>query len=255
MNVMRKNELRIASYNIRKARGLDQKTRPGRTLEVINGLEADIVVLQEADKRLGKRQPALPRRMIDTETDFTVVDLSANGISLGWHGNAILVRDASSVRAIERLELSGLEPRGAVIVDFDIGQGLRLIGAHLGLRRRDRIGQLTSLRAAAADRGATLIAGDFNEWSDTRGLEPLEDHFVTHAPGRSFHARRPMAGLDRFALTADVTLRDSGVEEKALAKRASDHLPVWSDIELQTGAQPSYAAASGPAHRHDMRAT
>ena len=229
---MRQKELRIASYNIRKARGLDQKTRPGRTLDVINRLEADVVVLQEADKRLGRRPPAIPREMIEMETDFTLVELSTNEISLGWHGNAVLVRKTVSVTATDHLELSGFEPRGAVVVDFDIGPGLRLIGAHLGLRRRDRIGQLTALRNAAAKKGATVIAGDFNEWSETRGLEPLASRFTTHAPGRSFHARRPIAGLDRFALSAEATLRDSGVEEGPLARRASDHLPVWSDIRL-----------------------
>lgn len=229
---MRKVELRVASYNIRKARGLDQKTRPGRTLDVINRLDADIVVLQEADKRFGSRLPALPRKMIEAETDFTLVEVSTHETSLGWHGNVVLVRDPSSVRATQRLDLPGLEPRGAVVVDLDFGKGLRLIGAHLGLRRRDRVGQLEALRKAAAEQGATVIAGDFNEWSKTRGLEPLSDEFDTHSPGHSFHARRPIAGLDRFALTADVTLRDSGVEEGPLARRASDHLPIWSDIEL-----------------------
>ncbi len=249
---MRQKALRIASYNIRKARGLDQKVRPGRTLDVINGLDADIIVLQEADKRLGPRPPAIPREMIEAETDFTLIELSANSHSLGWHGNAVLVRDAASVRKTDRLNLRGLEPRGAVAVDFDIGPGLRVIGAHLGLRRRDRVGQLTALRDAAADHGATVIAGDFNEWSPRRGLEPLEGHFVTHAPGHSFHARRPIAGLDRFALTAEVTLRDSGVEEGPLAKRASDHLPIWSDIEMAAGAPASLAGETGMARPDDI---
>jgi endonuclease/exonuclease/phosphatase family metal-dependent hydrolase len=56
------NRIRIASYNMRKARGLlDQQRRPERTLQVINSLGAYVVVLQKADKRLGPRRPALPR--------------------------------------------------------------------------------------------------------------------------------------------------------------------------------------------------
>lgn len=216
-------------------------------MDVINRLEADIVVLQEADKRLGERPPAVPREMIEAETDFSLVELSANGLSLGWHGNAILVRSASAVSATDRLSLPGLEPRGAVVVDFRIGSGLRLIGAHLGLRRRDRRRQLNVLRDAEAEEGATVIAGDFNEWSETRGLEPLADRFLTHAPGRSFHARRPIAGLDRFAMTPDIALRDSGVEEGKLAKRASDHLPIWSEIEVPAGAVKGQAEDTGAA--------
>jgi endonuclease/exonuclease/phosphatase family metal-dependent hydrolase len=222
--------IRIASYNMRKARGLDQKRRPERTCQVINDLAADIVILQEADKRLGQRPPALPRSMIETETDFDLVEVSANGISIGWHGNAILARKGLSVDSVQRLELPGLEPRGAVKVALNIGAGLCLVAAHLGLRRRDRRVQLQSLNDVTADDRHCIIAGDFNEWSANNGIEPLAERFYTHSPGRSFHARRPIAGLDRFAITQDITLHDAGVDEGALAKVASDHLPVWADI-------------------------
>ena len=52
--------MRIASYNIRKARGLDQRHDPGRIVDVINGIGADVVALQEADFRLGDRPAAVP---------------------------------------------------------------------------------------------------------------------------------------------------------------------------------------------------
>ena len=222
--------LRIASYNIRKARGLDQRRRPERTLEVINGLGADIVVLQEADKRLGSRPPALPHAMIDSETDFALVELSNNGTSLGWHGNTMLLRKDIGVERIARLDLPGTEPRGAVAVDLSVGGGLTVVATHLGLMRRDRRRQLKVLSDAVQDRRQSVIAGDFNEWSKEKGFEPLERRFKIHSPGHSFHARRPMASLDRFALSRDVELRDAGVEQGRTARRASDHLPIWCDL-------------------------
>jgi endonuclease/exonuclease/phosphatase family metal-dependent hydrolase len=226
------NLIRIASYNMRKARGLDQKRRPERTLEVINTLAADIVVLQEADKRLGPRPPALPREMIEAETDFKLVEVSANGLSIGWHGNAVLVRKGLAVRDIERLDLPGLEPRGAVRLSLDIGAGLTVVAAHLGLLRRDRRAQLAALDDATAGDAHVVIAGDFNEWSANKGFEPLEKRFETHSPGRSCHARRPVAALDRFALSQGIEMRDAGVEQGPLARVASDHLPIWSDIAV-----------------------
>jgi len=57
-----------------------------------------------------------------------------------------------------------------------------------------------------------------------------------HAPGHSFHAARPVAALDRIALSQGLQLEDAGVVETVLSRRASDHLPVWADISL-TGAQ------------------
>ena len=224
--------LRIASYNIRKARGLDQKYIPNRTVQVINQLDADIVVLQEADKRLGDRKPAIPRALIERETDFQIVELSENEISLGWHGNAVLVRDLSKVLRIERLVLPGLEPRGAIRLDMKIGDGFSIVATHLGLLRRHRRAQLNALCDATANSVHTLIAGDFNEWSRRKGLEPLADRFEVHAPGQSFHARRPVAALDRIALSRGIDLVGAGVEQGKLAKRASDHLPIWADLVI-----------------------
>ncbi len=224
--------IRIASYNIRKARGLDQKRRPQRTLEVINALEADIVVVQEADRRLGPRHPALPRAMIQAETDFELVEVCSNGISIGWHGNAVLVRKGMAVRDISRLELPGFEPRGAVCLSLDIGAGVTVVATHLGLMRLNRRAQLGILEQATAGEANVVMAGDFNEWSSHKGFEPLADRFEVHSPGRSFHASRPIAGLDRFALSRGIEMRDAGVEQGALARVASDHLPIWADIAL-----------------------
>jgi endonuclease/exonuclease/phosphatase family metal-dependent hydrolase len=229
---MMKDNIRVASYNMRKARGLDQRHMPERILQVINLLNADIVVLQEADFRLGARLSALPRAMIEQETDFQVVDVAQNGVSLGWHGNAILLRKGISAAAVHPLTLPGLEPRGAVRLDLDLGARLSVVATHLGLRRKDRRAQLTALQTATQGSHHTLIAGDFNEWSRTKGFEPLEPRFVVHTPGRSFHASRPIAALDRFALSEGLRMQDAGVEQGALARRASDHLPIWADIEL-----------------------
>ena len=102
---------------------------------------------------------------------------------------------------------------------------------HLGLIRRYRRLQLEQLRARlrTLPELPTLIAGDFNEWSANKGLEALSDMKVI-APGRSFHAARPLAPLDRIAHCDAHGLLDAGVCETPLARRASDHLPVWADF-------------------------
>jgi endonuclease/exonuclease/phosphatase family metal-dependent hydrolase len=220
--------LRIASYNIRKTRGLDQRRDPGRIVSVINGLEADLVALQEADHRLGDRPAAVSRQLIEAETDFQVVPVAANDRSLGWHGNAVLLRKSVEMRAVSRIELPGLEPRGAVRVDLE--DGLVVVATHLGLMRRSRRVQLETIAAALADASNAVIAGDFNEWRMDRGLEPLSDGFEVLSPGHSFHASRPVAALDRFAHSRGIEVYQAGVEQSRLARRASDHLPIWADL-------------------------
>jgi len=107
-----------------------------------------------------------------------------------------------------------------------------LISTHLGLTRFHRKAQLTALVRALKDKSTSLILGDFNEWSPTQGMEPLEARFDIHSPGRTFHAARPMAALDRIALDRSIRLMDAGVTETKLAKRASDHLPIWADVSI-----------------------
>ncbi|RYH10163.1 endonuclease/exonuclease/phosphatase family protein [Tropicimonas sp. IMCC6043] len=225
---------RLASYNIQKAVGVDFRRDPERIIEVINALGADVVALQEVDKRLGERPSVLCRRMIEAETDFTIAPLAQNDVSLGWHGNAILVRRDHAILATGHIDLPALEPRGAVRVDVTTPGGpLAVVGAHLGLMRHFRRLQLETIRAHLEDAPTrTLILGDFNEWSEDRGMEPLEEHYETVSPGKSFHAARPLAALDRFALGRHIALRDAGVEERPLARRASDHLPVWADVVM-----------------------
>lgn len=233
MSTKSNRPLRVATYNIRKCIGLDRRRRPGRTLDVIAALGADILALQEADKRLGERPTALPRRMIEAETDFFPVEFGGPADSLGWHGNALLVRRGTEVLRAERLTIPSLEPRGAIIAEVrQSGQVMRIVATHLGLTRRHRQRQLAAIREAVALRPPlpTLILGDFNEWSPSKGLGPLQSGFTVLAPGRSFHAARPVAALDRIAHDSSFEMRDAGVIETKTAQIASDHLPIWADL-------------------------
>jgi len=77
-----------------------------------------------------------------------------------------------------------------------------------------------------------VIVGDFNEWSLTRGLEPLDANFDVHSPGRTFHAARPIAALDKIATCSAIRVEKAGVVQGGEARIASDHLPIWADVTL-----------------------
>ena len=162
-----------------------------------------------------------------------MVDVSANDVSLGWHGNAILVRAGLQVRDAGQLELPGLEPRGAVFARIG---GLTVVGTHLGLLRRWRLRQMNAIAdELERDLPNVIIGGDFNEWSTSGGFGPWEEKLAVITPGRSFHAFRPVAELDRFALGARLRLLRSGVESHGEMRLASDHLPVWAEVEWRSG--------------------
>ena len=183
--------LRLASYNLHKCRGLTGPHAPERNLAVIAALKPDIIALQEVDFRLGARPEALPRRLIREATGLVPADMTTTGL-----------------------------PK------------LTVIGVHLGLARSSRRAQLARITAQAAriaDDNIVLM-GDFNEWHDSRGLESLAGFRVV-APGPSYPAPMPQFRFDRIAMSQHLSLLDHGVFTGARAREASDHLPIWAEIE------------------------
>jgi endonuclease/exonuclease/phosphatase family metal-dependent hydrolase len=219
--------MRIASYNIRKAVGLDWRRDPHRIVDVIGEIGADVVVLQEADKRLGQRPGVLPLDRLEQELGYVLARLPTGGQSHGWHGNAILYRAQEMAAPLtDRIPLPAREPRGAISALFQ-AQGLAVIGAHLALTPGIRRAQFKTLCAHAGHSGVpTVIAGDFNHWG--QHLPIGQNHVVT--PGLSFHASRQVAALDRFILCGPVSEKSAHVHSSLKARQASDHLPVVLDL-------------------------
>lgn len=229
---------RVASYNMRKAIGTDRRRRPDRTIEVLNELDADIIALQEADRRFGSRVSALPLHLIEEHSDYKPIALSVRTGSIGWHGNALLVRNNVEILDCEILHLPSLEPRGAVLADVRVGGiTLRVVGMHLDLsglwRRRQAHAILSHVDGRHGDPPVVLM-GDLNEWSANGGcLRDFGHHLRFASCGRSFHVRRPIVELDRIMVNNGLDIVDSGVHHSATARKASDHLPVWAMLKAK----------------------
>ena len=236
----REGKMVAASYNIHKCVGTDGRFDPERIAAVIAELDADVVVLQEADRRLGVRSGLLDIARMERDIGLTLLPVAARPVSHGWHGNAIFVREAE-VGRIKRITLPSAEPRGAVMAELEMAGGsLRVVGAHLGLLKRSRRQQANALLQAIhrSDPMPTLLMGDFNEWRPDRPdsplveLEPLFGPLVPHNP--SFPSRRPIFALDRILGWPHGTVEAIAVHQSPLARIASDHLPVKALIDLST---------------------
>jgi endonuclease/exonuclease/phosphatase family metal-dependent hydrolase len=230
-------ELTFASYNIHKAVGLDRRRDPDRILAILREIDADVIALQEADRRFGLRESVLPLTAIADYTDYEPVPLAARPGSLGWHGNALLVRRGVAVGDVAPVDLPTLEPRGALRADLTIaGQCVRVVGMHLdlsGIRRRQQVRTILAHVEACGAPAPAVLMGDLNEWALRGGcLREFGEGWQVLAPGRSFPARRPVAQLDRIVVSAEWRLLDAGVHHSALAARGSDHLPVVARLHL-----------------------
>lgn len=228
--------LSFASYNMHKGVGVDGKRDPDRIIAVLREIDADVIALQEADRRFGERESVLEKRALD-DTPWRHAPVAQRARSLGWHGNAILVRRTIEIVHAQPVELPMLEPRGAVRADLRVGgQLLRVIGMHLdlsGLRRRDQIRHVLRHCSACDDDVPTVLMGDFNQWGRNRGALGEFDGGWTVLPiGASFPSRRPLAPLDRIVTSPGWRCEEADVHHSALASVASDHLPVRARLSL-----------------------
>ncbi len=244
----------VASYNMHRAVGLDGRRDPHRVLKVLQEIDADVVALQEADKRIGGRGSTVPHELIDSHGMYKAVHLGVrhrrplekarkhaerilkvDTRNIGWHGNAILVKPHIGILDCAALDLPTFEPRGAVMAELLIGdRPLRVVGMHLdlsGLWRRRQMRAILDMIANRLQKMPTVLMGDTNEWRTAAGcLRGLEPEFHIAPTGPSFHARHPVAQLDRIIVHRDLNIEAAGVHMSHNARRASDHLPIWARL-------------------------
>lgn len=246
-------EITVASYNIHKCVGTDGRFDPARIAAVIAELDADVVAIQEADERFGRRRGLLDLAALENMTGLTLVPTSQKPDGHGWHGNALLLK-TGAVRSMRRLALPGAEPRGALLVDLDLPAGpLRMVAAHLGLLRRSRRWQVRSILHAIEEgpEAPVLLMGDFNEWRPGRkssllALRPVfgplsHEHF-------SFPSYFPVIALDRVIGSPGLVTKLE-VHNSALARVASDHLPLKARIDIPAALDELLRDAGEPAAR------
>ncbi len=227
-------QLTFASYNIHKGVGLDRRRDPARILSVIEELDADVIALQEVDERFGARRAVLDQDEL-SENGWQIVAHSTKPASMGWHGNALLVRDRLEVLEVEAETLPQLEPRGAVRAQLrSQGQQICVTSMHLdlsGLLRKRQFAHLCN-NSRAPGLPAVML-GDCNEWIRPIGGERgLAAHWDMVEPGKSFPARRPLLALDRLMHTPHWKLEKAEVHASPLARQASDHLPIRVTLSL-----------------------
>jgi endonuclease/exonuclease/phosphatase family metal-dependent hydrolase len=233
-------ELTFASYNIHKAVGVDGRFDPDRIIRVLREVQADVFALQECDRRFGERESVLPKALLD-DTPWRAAEVARRPRSLGWHGNALLVRRDIEIVDTEALHLPTLEPRGAVRADLAFaGHRLRVLGMHLdlsGLRRRDQVRAVLRHCEDCDGDHPTVLLGDFNQWGNGRlSLRELRADWQVLDTGKSFPSRQPLASLDRIVASPEWACIETRVHHSAAAASASDHLPVVARLKLALSA-------------------
>ena len=172
-----------------------------------------------------------------SHSDYKAADIAVREHSIGWHGNAILVRTGMEFQKEWRIELPSYEQRGAVAaVVSDKGIGVRCIATHLGLLariRRRQVKKIVSALRSEPNHLPTIIGGDFNEWRKSDNcIKLFGENYKSIDPQPSFHSAIPLAALDRIIVSKNIDFIKTGIHYTEKSKIASDHLPIWADLNL-----------------------
>jgi len=210
---------------------------PSRIAAVLQELDCDIYALQEVDNEEGEREDSMQLEYLSRALQMAAVPGLRIVRHSGQYGNALLTH--LPIISVHRHDLSysRFEPRGALDVELDLGDHkLRVIATHLGLSRSERRVQWRQLLQAVATAPAelpTVVLGDMNEWlpssatlRDAHGIlgEPL-------APA-AFPSFAPFLRLTRIWVRPVGAIVSIDVHRSALARRASDHLPLKAVIDV-----------------------
>lgn len=228
----------VATYNIHRGRGTAGWFRPGRIAGVIAEIRPDLIALQEAQHYFRRGTGMLDAEAIEHDLGLRLLRLAGRPGEQGWRSNLVLVRrDAEVLHGPVGLRLGGMEPRGAILVELDLGQGpFRLIATHLSLgaerRRLQAMALLAAMDTGAGRRLPTLLLGDLNEWRPrASALGVLAPVFGEPPPAPTFPAFHPIVSLDRIMAQPAGLVACLEVHDTALARRASDHLPLKARLD------------------------
>ncbi|OGQ88213.1 MAG: endonuclease [Deltaproteobacteria bacterium RIFOXYD12_FULL_56_24] len=244
--------LRILSYNIHRAIGVDRRFRPERIAKIMAHYDADIVLLQEVDVGVPRsRELNLAQELAELGNyPYYAVGLNVQ-LRKGMYGNATLSRYPIARERNIDLTLDGRKARGCLFTELELpaGSGVQLLpifNLHLGLSFKERPQQVGLLVRAPEFTGLgaedpCLVAGDFNDWwtrlaplfTEALGFVCATNHLVGYQNAiLTYPSFSPSTGLDKVFCRGPITVLGSKRCRLRVSKVASDHLPVIVDLRL-----------------------
>ena len=244
-------KLRVLSYNIHRAIGVDRRFRPERIVSIIGFYSPDIALLQEVDQGVPRSRALHLAHEIARELGYDHWAIGHNvTLRKGRYGNATLSRWPIQRERNIDLTIDFHKRRGCqhtrIAVRTPGGRTRRLeaFNLHLGLSAHERQRQVNLLArsrelALLPPEVACLVGGDYNDWRsllrptfmDQLGFSSATDRDGERAIP-TFPSFFPQGALDRIYYRGSLRLANARRCRLAMSRIASDHLPVIVDFEL-----------------------
>jgi endonuclease/exonuclease/phosphatase family metal-dependent hydrolase len=244
---------RIMTYNVHSCRGVDGRLDVGRIAAVIAKSKPDIVALQEVDVRRSRTGGVDQAHAIAERLGMHFHFNAALQVEEERYGDALLtalpmrVVKSGPLPNLRKVEVRGrrieLEDRGALWVEIEVeGRPVQVINTHLGLVPLEQKAQAETLLGPhwlAASPDPVILLGDFNATPRYACYKRFASRLMDArrlAPGRpgapTFPSRLPIMRLDHVFVSEGIAVGGVHAPDTALAKVASDHLPLVMDFSL-----------------------
>jgi len=245
--------LRVLSYNMHRAIGVDRRFRIERIAEILGHYQSDIVLLQEVDRGVPRSRGLDLAWELASALDYPYYSAGYNvALREGQYGNATLSRYPILAERNIDLTVGFRKPRGCQYTRISVPRGtssdaaLEVFNLHLGLSAWERVRQVARLARSQeldglSDGQLCLVGGDFNDWrsmltpifTDILDFECATDYKSGRRQAmRTYPSFSPQGGLDKMFFRGPLRLTAANVCRLYVARVASDHLPIIADFAL-----------------------
>lgn len=230
MSVPGHEHVRVATWNVHAAIGIDLRRSIDRIADVLRHLAVDIALLQELDVGRARSERVDQPSAIALRLGYTHVFGAAIVDGASSYGNAIVSRVPLEEPQTFLLPTgTGAEHRAATRAIAQTALGpLEVVVTHFGLLARDRERQADALVAELGQASVPrVVGGDMNDGPLGKAVVRLRgDDLVRAASPATFPAYAPFFRLDHILVDRRMDIVDVERPSVRTIRGASDHLPV-----------------------------
>lgn len=226
------NTLKLMSYNIKNANGMDNVCNFQRIANVINNTSPDVVAIQEVDSMTNRSGQKYVLGEIAERTQMHGYFAPAIDYDGGKYGIGLLTKQVPL--RLQSLPLPGREEaRTLILAEFT---DYIYCCTHMSLTEEDRMKSLELVKAFTSSSTKPLfLAGDMNAEPESGFIKKLQKDFqiLSNPKQHTFPAPDPKETIDYIATLKQNAKGFAVISAKVINEpMASDHRPIL--VELRT---------------------
>lgn len=226
------NTLKLMSYNIKNANGMDNVCNFQRIANVINNASPDVVAIQEVDSMTNRSGQKYVLGEIAERTQMHGYFAPAIDYDGGKYGIGLLTKQLPL--RLQTLPLPGREEaRTLILAEF---ADYIYCCTHMSLTEEDRMKSLELVKAFTSSSTKPLfLAGDMNAEPESGFIKKLQKDFqiLSNPKQHTFPAPDPKETIDYIATLKQNAKGFAVISAKVINEpMASDHRPIL--VELRT---------------------